>query len=160
MARNRKAPRNRLSAFTLVEVLVALVIFAIAAVGLGSAYVNILNSYEVAARGMRVNEDFAFARQLVLTEPDRKKLEEGGEFDTATGHRAKWSVEITSTKMPDLYQVVFNCEIADPVRAQPDRQSQTFVVLRPTWNIDAAEQTQLKQEVKERILELQGKKPR
>ena len=60
--------------FTLLEVLVALVVFAMAAVVLGSSYLNVLNTYEVAARGMTVNEDFAFARDLVLREPNRKRL--------------------------------------------------------------------------------------
>src|SRR6476646_6093133 len=83
--------------FTLLEVLVALCIFAMAAIVLGSAYLNILNSYEVLSRGMQVNEDFTFARQLVLTEPDRKKLEQGGEFDTTGNRRARWTAEIESS---------------------------------------------------------------
>jgi hypothetical protein len=33
-------------------------------------------------------------------------------------------------------------------------------VVRPTWSIDAAERGKLKEEIKTRILELQGKKPR
>lgn len=149
------APRSR--GFTLLEVLMALVIFALAAVMLGSAYVNVLNSYEVAARGTLVNEDFAFARQLVLSEPDRKKLEEGGEFDTADGRHARWSVEITSSNLADLFHVAFTCELSDPGRGEPLKQVQAFTLLRPTWSIDAAERTKLKEETKTRILEMQGK---
>lgn len=148
---------SRSGAFTLVEVLVALTIFALAAVVLGASYVNILNSYEVVSRGTVVNEDFAFARQLVLTQPDRKKLEEGGEFDTSGGRRARWSVEITSTNLPNLFDVAFTCEIADPARPEPDRVVQQFRLIRPTWVIDAAEQGKIKEDVKTRILEIQGK---
>ncbi len=144
-------------AFTLVEVLVALVIFAMAAVVLGSAYLNILNSYEVVARGTVVNEDFAFARQQVLNEPDRKKLEQGGEFETAGGRRLTWSVEIESSTIADVYKVKFTCELADPNRTEPDKQVQTFMLLRPTWVIDPGERGKLKEEAKTRILELQGK---
>lgn len=143
--------------FTLVEVLMALTIFALAAVVLGASYVNILNSYEVVARGTVVNEDFAFARQLVLTQPDRKKLEQGGEFDTSGGRRARWSVEIASTNLPNLFDVAFTCEIADPTRPEPDRVVQQFRLIRPTWVLDAAEQGKLKEDVKTRILEIQGK---
>lgn len=149
------APASR--GFTLVEVLVALCIFAMAAVVLGSAYLNILTSYEVVARGTVVNEDFAFARQQVLNEPDRKKLEPGGDFETAGGRRARWSVEIESSPIADVYKVTFTCEIADPARPDPDRMVQTFMLLRPTWVIDPAEQGKLKEETKTRILELQGK---
>lgn len=136
----------------------ALVIFALAAVMLGSSYVNVLNSYDVAARGTLVNEDFAFARQVVLTEPDRKKLEEGGEFDTADGRHARWSVEITSTNLADLFNVAFTCELANPGTGDPLKQVQAFTVLRPTWSIDPAERTKLKEETKTRIMEIQGKK--
>src|SRR5688572_25187452 len=116
---HRCAPTESLCAiraFTLVEVLVALVIFAMAAVVLGSSYLNVLNSYQTVARGTQVNEDFAFARQLVLREPDREKLEQGGEFESAGGRRLKWSVEITSTLVPNVFNVAFSSELADPTR--------------------------------------------
>ncbi len=143
--------------FTLLEVLVSLTIFAMAAVMLASAYLNVLNSYEAVSRGVQINEDFAFARQQVLNEPDRKKVEEGGEFETAGGRRAKWDVAIESTTVADVFKVTFTCEVADPSRPEPDRQVQSFIVLRPTWVIDVAERSKLKEEAKTRILELQGK---
>jgi general secretion pathway protein I len=145
------------AAFTLVEVLVALAIVAMAVVVLGSSYLNILNSYETATRGVQVSEDFAFARQLVLTEPDRTKLEQGGEFDVTGGRRAKWTTEIVSTNLADLFKVTFTCEIADPTRPEPEKIQQTFVLLRPTWSIDPVERSKLKEETKTRILEIQGK---
>ncbi len=135
----------------------AMALFAMAAVMLASAYLNVLNSYETAGRAAQLNEDFAFARQLVLNEPDRKKVEEGGEFVTAAGHRARWSVEIASTNVADVFRVAFTCEISDPARQEPDRMTQSFLVMRPTWVIDAAERGKLKEEAKTRILELQGK---
>lgn len=156
-ARATPGRRGTARAFTLVEVLIALCIFAMAAVILGSSYLNVLNSYEVVARGTVVNEDFAFARQQVLNEPDRKKLEQGGEFETAGGRRATWSVEIESSTIADVYKVIFTCQIADPTRTEPDKQTQTFMLLRPTWVIDPGERGKLKEEAKTRILEIQGK---
>jgi len=99
------APHPRaVRGFTVVEVLAALSIFAFAAVMMASAYLNVLNSYEAAARGAVVDEDFAFARQQVLREPDPRRLEEGGEFETAGGRRAKWSAEIAPTTIADVYR--------------------------------------------------------
>jgi general secretion pathway protein I len=124
---------------------------------LGSAYLNVLNAYEVVRRGAVTSEDFAFARQQVLREPDRKKLEQGGDFETSDGRRARWTVEIASTSLPDVFAVTFSCEVADPARPEPERVVQTFTVLRPTWSVDAGERGKLKEAVKTRIVELQGK---
>lgn len=134
----------------------ALMIFSLAAIVLGSAYVNVLNTYDVVARGMQTTEDFAFARQQAFLEPDRKKLEEGGKFETSSGGQLTWSVEIASTAMPDLYNVAFTCEITRPDRPEPDKLTQTFTLLRPTWVVDPGERGKLKEEVKTRILEIQG----
>ena len=158
MMRRPHCPEKFRRGFTLVEVLVALCIFALAAVMLGSSYLNVLTSYEILARGMQINEDIAFARQLMLRESDRKKIEQGGEFDTAGGRRARWSAEISSTTIPDVFRVAFACEITDPSRPEAEKTVQTFTLLRPTWSIDAGERGKLKEDVKTRILELQGKK--
>lgn len=142
--------------FTLLEVLVALSIFAMAVVVLGSGYLNVLNSYEVVSRGAQVREDFAFARQLVLREPDREKVEEGGEFDSAGGRRVRWTAEIESTNVADLFQVTFTCTVDVEGRTEPDRVVQTFRLLRPTWSTDPAERSKLRDEARTRIHELQG----
>jgi prepilin-type N-terminal cleavage/methylation domain-containing protein len=144
--------------FTLVEVLVALAIFAFCAIVLGSAYVNILTSYDAASRNAAVNEDLAFARQLVLTEPDRTKLERGGEFDSAGGRRVRWSVQIESTTTADLFTVTFTCEIETPGGGGPSKADQTFTLLRPTWSVDTAERDKLREEARTRIMEYQQKR--
>jgi general secretion pathway protein I len=153
-----KIERSHFRGFTLLEVLIALAIFALAAIVLGSAYVNILLSYDVVRRNSTYGEDVAFARQIVLNEPDRTKLEKGGEFETADGHHAKWDVEIASTTTADLFNVTFTCEISDAKQPEAQKTTQTFLVLRPTWSIDAAEHDKLRQDARTRILELQGKK--
>jgi general secretion pathway protein I len=109
----------------------------------------------VAARGMISNEEFAHARRILLTEPDRTKLEQGGEFETADGRQLTWDVEITSSSIPDLFNVALTCEIAGSSGPQPEGITQTFVLLRPTWSIDLAERGKLLEEAKTRILEIQ-----
>ena len=135
----------------------ALTIFALSAIILGSAYVNVLNSYAVAGRFAQTNEDVAFARSLVITQPDITKLENGGEFDGASGRHVKWSAEITPTTTADLFSVAFTCEVSDPAQAQTDKTVQTFMLLRPTWSIDPAARSQLRQDARNRINEIQGK---
>ena len=148
----------RARAFSLLEVLVALMIFALAAVVLGATYVNVLNSYEAVSRGSARDEDVAFARAQLLAEPDRAKAEAGAEFDAPEGRRVRWTATLASTTLPDLFAVTFVCEISDSAKGgDSQKTTQTFTVLRPTWS-DPVEKTQLRQAVQDRIAELQGKK--
>jgi general secretion pathway protein I len=144
--------------FTLLEVIVALMIFALAAVVLGAAYVNVLNSYMIAAQSNQTNEDVAFARAQMLLEPNRELVEQGGDFESTGNRRVKWTATIASTTINDLFTVTFVCEITDPEKSEPEKVTQTFTVLRPTWS-DPAERGQLLTGIQARIAELQGKKP-
>ncbi len=142
--------------FTLLEVLVALAIFALAAVVLGGTYVNALNAYEMAARRNEYAVDLRFVRAVLLTEPDREKAAAGGDLDLGDNKRAHWQAEITPTGVVDLFSVAWTCEIIDPDRRAPYRATQTLLLLRPTWS-DPVERSKLLEQAKERILELQGK---
>ena len=145
-------------AFTLLEVLIALAIFALAAVVLGATYVNALNAYEAVSRRNEYDADLRFVRSAVLTEPDREKVEEGADLDLGGNKRAHWHADIASTDTVDLFSVAWTCEINDPARREPYRVTQTFLLLRPTWS-DPVERTKLLDQVKQRILELQGAAP-
>lgn len=136
----------------------AIAIFALSAVILASAYVNVLNSYMLVERTAQSSADVSFARSIVLTEPDRKKLEQGGEFDTTDGRHTKWEVEILSTSTADLFTVNFKCTIGAVGEAELQKTVQTFTVLRPTWSIDAVERAKLREAAKTRIAEMQSKK--
>ena len=146
--RNSKISR----AFTLVEVLVALSIFALAAVVLGASYVNVLLSYETAARSTQGDEDVKFARAQLLAIADLKKIEEGGDFDSTGGRRVHWSAQIESTETADLFLVHFLCEINDPAAPDTPKIAQDFRVLRPTWS-DPAERDKLRLDAHQRIQE-------
>jgi general secretion pathway protein I len=150
--------RFPLSGFTLLEVLVALAIFAMAAVVLGATYVNALNAYNAASRHNEYDTDLRFVRAAVLTEPDRDKVEQGGDLDLGGGKRAHWQADIASTETADLFSVAWSCEINDPARREPYHATQIFLLLRPTWS-DPVERTKLMDQAKLRILELQGVVP-
>lgn len=151
------APAPRRRGFTLLEVLAALMIFSVAAVVLAASYLNVLLGYEAVSRGAQVGEDFAFARQLVMNQSDRKKVEEGGDFQTANGRRVLWRAEVQATEVPDVFQVSFTCEIEEAGKPEPDKLTQVFRLLRPTWSAaDPGEQTKIKEAMKTRIVELQG----
>lgn len=142
----------------MVEVLVALAVFAVAAVALAAAYINVLNAYNIMGRSNAHEEEIRFARSLLLAEPEREKAEEGGDFESADGRRVQWRATIEATATADLYHVTFTCEIADTGtdKAPPPRE-ETFLVLRPTW-AEGDESIKLREESKARILEMKERR--
>lgn len=148
-------PRRRDRGFTLIEVLVALSIFALAAVVLGTAYVNVLTSYAVVARSGQVDEDVRFARTALLAQADREEAERGGDFEGVGGRRVRWSAEVEPTGVADLFTVTLTCEVTSPGGGRAETMVETFRLLRPTWS-EALERETLRSEARERILELQG----
>lgn len=145
-------------AFTLLEVLIALSVFALAAVGLGAAYLNVLNTYAIIEQSARQDDEVAFARAALHAEPDREKAEEGGEFTSTDNRRVRWSATIEPTNVADLFSVTFTCEVDDPERPEPQVTKETYRLLRPTWS-EGDEREKLRTEARDRILEFQGKKP-
>ena len=140
--------------FTLLEVLIALAIFTMAAVVLGAAYVNILNAYDVAQRTNARNEELTFARSQLLATTNRDDAEKGADYDSLTGH-VNWHAEIDPTPTVDVFAVTFICEI----RGQKDETyTQKFMVLRPTWS-DPVDRSKLLADVKARIAKIQGTLP-
>ena len=141
----------------MIEVLVAIAIFAFMATILGMSYLNVLQGYESAARANQQTEDVAFARAQMLAEPDRKVIDEGGEFDSTNNRHVKWTATLASTQINDLFTVTFEVEITDPAKSGPEKVTETFTVLRPTWS-DPVEHNTLLQAAKDRIAQMKDKK--
>ncbi len=142
--------------FTILEVLVALTIFAMAAVMLATAYLNVIHGYAAVSRGTGQDQDVAFARGELLAQPDLQTAENGDEFDTIEGRHVRWSAEIDPTSMADLFTVTLTCQVTDPNQSLPRNVVQTFMLLRPTWSDPAARAT-LKQNDVNRIMQIQGR---
>lgn len=149
-----KASRH---AFTIIEVLCALAILALAAVVLGSSYANVINGYIVMKKAYRAEDDFTFARAALLAEPDLKKVEEGADFTTVDGRKVRWSATVEPTTIADLFTVTFHCEIGGNATEQAARTEQVFRLLRPTWS-EAGDRDKLRAESQRRILEMQVKR--
>jgi general secretion pathway protein I len=142
--------------FTLIEVMVALAIFALTAVVLGAAYVNVLNSFEVARHSNENNEALFFARSQLLSQADLQTATTGAEFDDGDRH-VKWSAEIDPANTTDLFAVTFTCVLTEP--SAPTRTVvENFMLLRPTWSDPTARST-LRQAAANRIAGVQGKTP-
>lgn len=133
----------RPGAFTLIEVLVSLGIFALAAVVLGTAYVNVLLNYQQLHQQSAEQGEIALVRAELLAEPDRARAERGGEVPLADGGRLHWDAKLAETPRADLFQVELALEITPGGRTPPRRETETFLLLRPTWS-DPAKREQLR----------------
>ncbi len=131
-------------AFTLIEVLVSLAIFALAAVVLGASYVNVLTGYDAVSHRQEHEQDLRLVRAQLLAEPDRTVLEQGGTFPLPDNRHAEWTATIVETTVADLFRVNFRCQIDEPGKARPWVREESFMLLRPTWS-DPAERTKLQQ---------------
>lgn len=144
--------------FSIIEVLVALSVLALSSIVLGSAYVNVLVSYQNLARDNKGEEEMRFALGLMMAEPDRTKVEQGGEYDSPEGKRIRWKVVITPTTTTDLFDVSFECELSDVSGSGPEKRVQTLRLLRPTWS-EPTEREKLRADARKRIEEYnQGKR--
>lgn len=142
--------------FTLIEVLIAFAIFALSAVVLGSAYLNVLNAYELAHRGSEQSDDVAFSRMQLLTEPDRTKATDGASYDADGGRHIQWRSTIDNTNTADVFHVNFTCEISAP-NQDTQTVTESFMLFRPTWS-DPADNSKLRQTAADRINEMHGKR--
>jgi general secretion pathway protein I len=128
-----KQPQAR-HAFTLIEVLIALAVFAMAATYLTSTFVSALTARERSVNDDLLHADIQAVRMQLLLEPDRDDAEDGGEYPTLRHGEAFWQARIEPTQLVDLFQVAFTIEFSDPPEDGPDGYEEKLYLLRPTWS--------------------------
>jgi len=136
--------------FTLIEVLVSLAIFALAAVVLSVAYLNILGSYRALGAHHQSAEDWKLLRSVVLSEPEREKVEEGGRLSLPEGRQLHWTASIEPTDVADLFRVTLEAEMPATGDQELTRRRQILHLLRPAWS-DPAEREKLREITRQRI---------
>lgn len=146
-----KGPRRR-PGFTLIEVLVSLAIFALAAVVLSVAYLNVIGSYRALGAQQQSDEDWKILREVVLTEPDAKKVEEGGRLGLPGGRELTWKAAIAPTEIADLFRVTLEGDVPRAAEAEAWQRRQVLYTLRPAWS-DPAEREKLREVTRQRLLE-------
>jgi len=149
--RGRSASKITRRAFTLLEVLLALALFALAVAVLAASYLNIIQGLESVKTDHAFEQEVSFVRQQVMLEPDLKILEKGGEAKTLDFGPVRWEVAVRATAVADLFQVQLHVVLGD-ARSKPREQTETFQLLRPSWS-DPVERDKLRAEAKKRIEE-------
>lgn len=142
--------------FTLIEVLISLAIFALAAVVLSASYLNIIGSYREVGVRQQQEEDWKWLRLTVLFERDRKIVEDGGRLALPDGSQLVWAAKIEPTDVADLFRVTLTGETAKTIGPEAWQRSQTLQLLRPTWS-DPAEREKLREITRQRLLKQRSK---
>jgi len=148
------APREIIwvsNAFTLLEVLVGIAILAMAAVVLGAAYVNTMSAHAAVARRAVEGPGMEYLREAILNEPDRAKVEQGGNVPLPDGRQLQWSATIEELPVPDLFRVDVRARIDGGKEAE--EFTQAVNLLRPTWS-DPGRREQIRARWNERREEL------
>ena len=126
--------RRTVSGFSLIEVVVALALFAMASVVLTSSFVNALLAREHGQSNDLRHADIRAVRMQLLLEPNVDDAEDGGRYDTLNNGTANWEASIEPTNVIDLFEVQLQIEFSDPQEQQEASHSETLYLLRPTWS--------------------------
>ncbi len=144
---SRVPPFSR--AFTLVEVLVSLAIFSIAAVALSSAYLNVISGYRDSETQRERHENWALVRLQVLIEPNREALESGGQITLPDNSTLHWTANIESTELADLFALELSGEVTG---SEGWSQNERLMLFRPEWS-DPGDRDQLREDNRQRFSE-------
>ena len=144
-------------AFTLIEVLVSLAIFAVAAVSLGAAYSNVLLSRIAMKQDEQRLDDRARCRAALLETPGFEDVEAGGEIHLPGGRTARWEGKIEATSVSDLFAVQLTAEIEATDGGEAEEFAETRMLLRPTWSIPSDRQ-KIRDDARQRLEKERGYK--
>lgn len=136
--------------FSLIEVVLAIALFALFAVVLSKSFVNGLRALDQFQRKKSFYQDLQFVRRQVLTIADRDEIEKGGAIETVSSGRARWDVQIESTNVVDLHKVELTVSFSEgDINGGEDIQREHYL-LRPTWS-DSSERLELLDEKRQLI---------
>ena len=117
--------------FTLIEVLVALALFAVALNIISASFINVLIIRE--KKDKLTYESFAIdtARKQLLLEKNIEEAQDGATFENYEIGETSWSSEIFPTEIVDLYECNLTIDFLDQENL---RHEETLFLLRPTWS--------------------------
>jgi general secretion pathway protein I len=136
--------------FSLIEVVIALALFAMAAVVLNSSFVNALLARERGLSNDRLNADIRAVRLQLLLESNLEDAEDGGRYETLNSGTANWEASVEPTNLIDLFHVQLQIEFSDPQDDQAATHTESLYLLRPTWS-DSDERSKLLQDKKDEL---------
>ena len=151
MSRNSYSDRKP-KAFTLIEVLISLALFALASNIIASAFINALLARE--SNPSITYKDIATqtARRQLLLEPNLEDAMDGARIETLEIGEVVWASEILPTDIVDLFECQLVIEFLDVDSETASTYNETLFLLRPTWSV-SDERSSLLQDKKDTLIE-------
>tara|TARA_B100001769_G_scaffold41792_1_gene29007 strand:- start:839 stop:1315 length:477 start_codon:yes stop_codon:yes gene_type:complete len=151
MSRNSYSDRKP-KAFTLIEVLISLALFALASNIIASAFINALLARE--SNPSITYKDIATqtARRQLLLEPNLEDAMDGARIETLEIGEVVWTSEILPTDIVDLFECQLVIEFLDVDSETASTYNETLFLLRPTWSV-SDERSSLLQDKKDTLIE-------
>lgn len=130
-----KSARARLlrGGFTLIEVILALTVFAAAATVILAGFTNALQALWTARERPVTNDDLRFVRREILQIGEREAFEEGGSIETLASGMADWETEIEPAEVLDLFRVRLTVRLDNAESGERETHVQELYLLRPGW---------------------------
>lgn len=147
---SRETRSHRRSGFSLIELLIALGVFAFAMVLISQTFFNILSALQRHEQQKQNINDLRFVRSQALLEADLDTFEDGGEIETLDSGRARWEADVEPTELPHFFRVQLRVMFSGSERTAAWEHAETLYLLRPTWS-EAADSSELMARVRERI---------
>ncbi len=136
--------------FTLIELIVALAVFALSGAVLTTAYLNMLETRHAVERMAPNAPDLHLVRMALGGEPVLDKVTAWNELDLPQGRHARWRARVTATDIADLFDVALEIQLTDQKGSVLADQVEQLRLLRPTWS-DPREREALRTAARNRL---------
>lgn len=133
--------RPRHAGFTLLEVIVALAIFALTGTVLATAFLNVLGAQQAAMERDANAGDLRLARQALGLEPALDKVTAWNDLPLPDDRKARWRAVVTATTVADLFDVALEIELTAADGRTLPVVTENLRLLRPTWSQPADRET-------------------
>jgi len=147
------------SGFMLIEVLIALAIFGLAAVYLVDGAFVASRTIRLMKDTSAIEQDLLWVRNQIFQETDYEKIEEGGDIQAPSIGEVTWETEVEMTNVLDLYKLKLSLEYegSSDIGIEPGKRISQMLLLRPSWSNHSdfsTERRRLFEEKRDKIREI------
>jgi prepilin-type N-terminal cleavage/methylation domain-containing protein len=148
---------SKKTGFSLIEVLLALVIFSLSITILANSYSNAVLARDANQSYFNTSIYLTWVENQIKKIEDKDKVESGGDFKLPNNTQIEWEAEVEETEVLDLFKVIANFQFER--EGNPIETTVEFYTYKPDWS-ESSDRSQLLEKKKEYIKELEYERSR